>query len=348
MKHPWANILLFGFVAVELATGFFGLLSGSPDRAVFILIHRIGGYGLVIVLVWKVGIVIFSLRNRKRSATTRTASLALMVLLAATLALGFAWSTAGPYYYRPPIGLNWSGVSWHAYVGALLFPLLVWHAVKYTSAFSLPWTFWVERRSFLRFAVLSVAGLALWRVAELGVRLGGLSGKDRRFTGSYQTTRAAGAFPVVSWLNDTPPRTDVKSWKLSVSGLVERSMRLDYSDLAPSDEMAATIDCTGGWYSDQVWRGVRVGRLLDDAGVMQGARSVTFVSATGYYRRYSVEDARRCLLATHVAGDVLSVGHGYPVRLVAPGKRGFEWVKWVDRIEVTARPNWLQPPLPLQ
>ena len=348
MKHSWANILLFGFVTVELASGFWGLLSGSPDRAVFILIHRIAGYGLMIVLFWKVGIVIFSLRNRKRATSTRTASVALMVLLAATLGLGFGWSTVGPYYYRPPIGMNWSGVSWHAYLGALLFPLMVWHAIKYTSAFSLPWTFWVERRSLIRFAVLSIAGLALWRAGEIGVRVGGLSGKDRRFTGSYRAERAPGEFPVVSWLNDTPPRTDVESWTLSVSGLVERSMRLDYSDLSPTDEMTATIDCTGGWYSDQVWRGVRVGRLLDDAGVIQGARSVTFVSATGYYRRFSVEDARRCLLATQVAGNVLSVGHGYPVRLVAPGKRGFEWVKWVERIEVASRHHWLQPPLPLQ
>jgi DMSO/TMAO reductase YedYZ molybdopterin-dependent catalytic subunit len=45
---------------------------------------------------------------------------------------------------------------------------------------------------------------------------------------------------------------------------------------------------------------------------------------------------------------MLSHGHGSPARLVAPGKRGFEWVKWVDHIEVNETSKWLQPPLPLQ
>ena len=40
------------------------------------------------------------------------------------------------------------------------------------------------------------------------------------------------------------------------------------------------------------------------------------------------------LLATHVGDEPLSPGHGAPVRLVAPGRRGFQWVKWIDRIEV--------------
>ena len=43
-----------------------------------------------------------------------------------------------------------------------------------------------------------------------------------------------------------------------------------------------------------------------------------------------------------------SHGHGFPARLVAPGKRGFEWVKWVTSIQVNESPKWLQPPLPLQ
>jgi transposase-like protein len=34
--------------------------------------------------------------------------------------------------------------------------------------------------------------------------------------------------------------------------------------------------------------------------------------------------------------------------LVAAGKRGFEWVKWVDRIDANEGPSWLQPPLPLR
>lgn len=91
-----------------------------------------------------------------------------------------------------------------------------------------------------------------------------------------------------------------------------------------------------------------VADLLQMAEVSSRAASVTFKSLTGYYRRFSLDEARRYLLATHVGGTMLSHGHGFPARLVAPGKRGFEWVKWVELIEVNETPKWLQPPLPLQ
>ena len=44
--------------------------------------------------------------------------------------------------------------------------------------------------------------------------------------------------------------------------------------------------------------------------------------------------ARKLLLATHVGDESLSHDHGAPVRLVAPGRRGFEWVKWVTHVEL--------------
>ena len=348
MKHPWVNILILAFVTVEFISGFWGLVSGSRDEAVFIIIHRIAGYGLVVLMVWKVAIILFALRNRKRGRMERTASLVLFGLLMVTLALGFAWSAAGPYYYRPPSGITWSGVSWHIYISVLLIPLVVMHAITYIKSFPLPLTFWVERRSFLRFAGIALAGFLFWQTGERVVRATGLSGQDRRFTGSYGATSINGEFPVVSWLNDVPPQTDIDSWKLSVHGLVKRELDIGYSDLTSNDELKATIDCTGGWHSEQMWRGVPLARLLDEAELLPEARSVKVTSATGYYRRFSIAEARDYLLATHVGGRLLPRGHGYPLRLAAQGKRGFEWVKWVTDIEIDNRLKWLQPPLPIQ
>jgi DMSO/TMAO reductase YedYZ molybdopterin-dependent catalytic subunit len=107
----------------------------------------------------------------------------------------------------------------------------------------------------------------------------------------------------------------------------------------------ATLDCTSGWYCTQTWTGVPVARLLTD--VDPGHRSVRVRSLTGYDRYLPLSDLDRLVLAVAVDGAPLTPGHGYPARLVAPGRRGFWWVKWVTAIDVTDEPWWWQPPFPL-
>ena len=55
--------------------------------------------------------------------------------------------------------------------------------------------------------------------------------------------------------------------------------------------------------------------------------------------KLELRDARGLLLATGVGGEALSREHGAQVRLVAPGRRGFEWVKWVVRVELHDGPD---------
>jgi DMSO/TMAO reductase YedYZ molybdopterin-dependent catalytic subunit len=93
---------------------------------------------------------------------------------------------------------------------------------------------------------------------------------------------------------------------------------------------------------------VPVAALLERVGLEDGARSLLFRSITGYVRRFSLDEASELLLATHVGDEELSVGHGFPLRLVAPGHRGYGWVKWISEVEVSRDPGWFAPPLPLQ
>ena len=343
MRFPWANTLLLALIGVELVSGFFGLVTNSPDEAAFILAHRIAGWGIVAVLIWKTANVIRSFRWH-RSTAPRTASIVLAAALLATLALGFAWSFVGPYSYW------WfSGVSWHIYIGALLLPILVWHSLYHTRG--IPLRFWVDRRTFLRFAGLAIASAALWRVGEVAASVGGLSGATRRFTGSYEAGSFTGnAFPLTSWLNDNPRPIDADAWRLNIGGAVANPTSMRYADItdAETTNTTATIDCTGGWHSTQIWRGIALSDLLRAAQPDKDAASVTVRSVTGYYRRFSMSETSEYVLATHVGDERLSHGHGFPLRLVAHDKRGFEWVKWITEIEVNRTGKWLQPPLPLQ
>ncbi len=158
--------------------------------------------------------------------------------------------------------------------------------------------------------------------------------------------------PVTQWLDDPVPELEADGWRLRVqAGGQERDW--SYAELAAfSDRLRATIDCTGGWYAEQDWEGAWLDRLLPaegsgEAGAAAGRGSVLVTSTTGYGRRFPLAERRHLLVATRVGGQPLAPGHGFPARIVAPGRRGFWWVKWVDRIEVGADPPWWQPPFPL-
>jgi DMSO/TMAO reductase YedYZ molybdopterin-dependent catalytic subunit len=134
---------------------------------------------------------------------------------------------------------------------------------------------------------------------------------------------------------------DASSWRLRVLG-GSRTYSID--ELSSfGDVLPAKLDCTGGWYAEQLWRGVRLDRLLDRA----AGESIVVRSITGYQRRFPRSDAPGLLVATHVGDAGLSAGHGAPARLVAPGRRGYWWVKWLAAIDVDDEPWWRQPPFPL-
>ncbi|MBA2530419.1 MAG: molybdopterin-dependent oxidoreductase, partial [Euzebyales bacterium] len=180
---------------------------------------------------------------------------------------------------------------------------------------------------------------------EAAAAVAGLPGAERRQTGSHESGSGdPAAMPVTQWLDDRIPAVDASAWRLAVT-TAAGTRTVGLADLPNGDRVTATIDCTGGWYATQEWTGVPLDRLLGDVG---DARSVLVRSVTGYSRRFPARDLPRLLLATGAGGAPLSPGHGFPARIVAPGRRGFWWVKWVTDITIDDRPWWLQPPFPLQ
>lgn len=331
---------ILALVTFEVGSGLVSLTVGAPDGAWLFTLHALAGLTLVALLGWKFRRVRNRVTERALWDGGTPVSLLLGTLAVAALATGIYWTLSGPVWF-----VAWPLLSVHMALGLLVVPVLGWHL---RHRFRPPARRDIEgRRTAIQYTALLAGGALAWRAQEAA---GDALGLDRRFTGSKEEGSGDGnAFPVTSWVADDPPPVEVDEWTLRVGGAVEQSLELDDAAvtgdeggdaadarLEPTDRRAL-LDCTSGWYSDHGWHGVRVGDLLDAAGPADRGRWVRFESVTGYRWSLPLAEARDALLATHVDGDRLTHGHGAPLRLVAPDRRGFQWVKWVTRVDVTRR-----------
>ena len=251
----------------------------------------------------------------------------------ATVALGVAHAT-GLWF---GVG-TWSALWTHSLFAFALLPLFVWHLVTRPVR---PRAADLNRRTVLRTGVVLGAAAGVYAAQEALTTVTGLAGGDRRATGSHEVASFRPAsMPSVIWLNDRrPEQTDAESWPLVVDGRPTTIASLR----ARARPVIATLDCTGGWWSEQSWDAVALGELIP----APSGRSIRVASRTGYDRLFAHGALDDVYLAIGYNGEPLRAGHGAPVRLIAPGRRGPWWVKWVTRVEPDDRPPWLQSPLPL-
>jgi Oxidoreductase molybdopterin binding domain len=329
------NVALLVLLLAGFLTGWLAFAYGTAPARWSLIVHALSGFAILALVPWK---SVIARRGLRRGRPGRWASLALAALVLASLAGGLLHSTGL---------LRWWGAytAMELHVGAAIaaLPLAAWHVVARRVR---PRPVDLSRRNLLRYGgVVAIAG-AGYAASEAVVRLTGLPGAARRFTGSYEIgSFEPDAMPVSSWMLDAVPAIDANRWRLRVvtpAGAREWT----YGELlAFDDRLRATLDCTGGFWSAQDWSGVLLSRLVGDAG---GGGSLHVVSHTGYDRRFPVGEAPRLLLATRLGDRPLSPDHGAPARLVAPDRRGFWWVKWVSAVAVDGLPHWWQPPFPMQ
>ena len=161
----------------------------------------------------------------------------------------------------------------------------------------------------------------------------------------YIVTKNAGGDPVLR-LND---------WRLRIDGEVQRTVEVDYASLRrlPSVEVTKTLECISNFVakcelapfgcdliSTARWKGVRVSDVLALAGgVKPGAVTLATLGADEYSTSLPIQVAMApdTLVVYEMNGQVLPREHGYPLRMLVPGRYGMKNAKWIVGLRVMNR-----------
>ncbi len=129
-------------------------------------------------------------------------------------------------------------------------------------------------------------------------------------------------------------------WVLTVAnGATEKSFTRAQLLAMPQHTVELPIACVEGWSQMATWRGPRLRDLADAVGAKPGdsLRAVSLEQDSSYARTTVFPEYVRdelTLVALEVNGETLDLDHGYPARLIAPGRPGVLQTKWLSSIEV--------------
>ncbi len=208
----------------------------------------------------------------------------------------------------------------------------------------------VSRRRVIRGVWYTVVAVGVWDVSR---QLFG----SWFFSNGSRVRRGDGLFPNIDNLalevtpnadfyqvskNAFDPQVDPRSWRLSVTGLVESSLELTYDELRemPFVEQYATLACIsnqvgGDLIGTALWRGVKLNDILERAALKPGVVDLVLRARDDYADSISLDraTAEGTLLVYQMNGEPLTPEHGSPLRLLVPGIYGMKNVKWITSIE---------------
>jgi DMSO/TMAO reductase YedYZ molybdopterin-dependent catalytic subunit len=126
-------------------------------------------------------------------------------------------------------------------------------------------------------------------------------------------------------------------WTVTVDGFVESPLNLTMDDIVamPSSTVYGVLICVGlptSPLEEGYWAGVRLGLILEQAGVSPEAVKVAFYADDGFTTDLPIATAMRddIILAYEKDGEPLTEN----LRLVVPCKWGYKWIRDPIHIEL--------------
>jgi DMSO/TMAO reductase YedYZ molybdopterin-dependent catalytic subunit len=136
-----------------------------------------------------------------------------------------------------------------------------------------------------------------------------------------------------------PQTVDIKTYKLTVNGLVEKPASYTYDEVLANKKYTkvVTLYCVEGWDVKILWEGILLKDLFEKSIVQNSANTVIFHSVDGYTTSLPLKTImdKNMMIAYKMNGVVLPAERGFPFQVVAEDKLGYKWAKWIDRIELS-------------
>ena len=154
--------------------------------------------------------------------------------------------------------------------------------------------------------------------------------------GQYLTAK----WPVLQ-AGGVPHYADLSEWTLRIFGEVENEIELTWEQFneLPKSSNVQDIHCVTRWSKfDTAFEGVHWRELAQLAKPTANAHFAIAHAEQEFTANVPLSfiEQESAILATHGDGAVLTPDHGYPLRLVVPGKYFWKSAKWLRGIELTS------------
>ncbi|MCX5859421.1 MAG: molybdopterin-dependent oxidoreductase [Proteobacteria bacterium] len=132
----------------------------------------------------------------------------------------------------------------------------------------------------------------------------------------------------------------LETYSLSVTGLVGQPLSYTYGEVLNQFNQVkkvADLHCVEGWSATFLFEGIPLLDLLEISSPLPEARIVIFHSVDGFTTSLPLDYFQNndIIMAFQINGLAIRPQNGFPFQLVAEGKWGYKWAKWISEIELS-------------